>query len=179
VSDVEATREGMSWKDWLPSCVYSSFIVVQSALAYFHYNNLHLDLVTNTGWLVFTMSAVFGWLPIITLKKKGRVPEKKSYIHTTALVDSGIYAVVRHPQYFAGVLMSLALALITQYWMSVILFIPVAAGFYWDSLRADQNLVAKFGSEYEAYMEKVSGMNPLKGILRRARTTGGQSTSPA
>ena len=67
----------------------------------------------------------------------------------------------------ARVWMSLALVLITQYWLSAILFIPVIAGFYWDSLRADRNLVEKFGSEYEVYMEKVSGMNPLKGILRK------------
>jgi protein-S-isoprenylcysteine O-methyltransferase Ste14 len=59
------------------------------------------------------------------------------------------------------------LVLITQYWLSALLFIPVAAGFYWDSLRADRNLVEKFGGEYEVYMEKVSGMNPLKGILRK------------
>jgi protein-S-isoprenylcysteine O-methyltransferase Ste14 len=124
-------------------------------------------MVANIGWLVFMVSAVFGWLPIFTFKKRGGVPEKKSYIHTTVLVDSGIYSVVRHPQYLAGVWMSLALVLITQYWLSALLFIPVAAGFYWDSLRADRNLVEKFGSEYEAYMEKVSGMNPLKGILRK------------
>ena len=67
--------------------------------------------------------------------------------------------------------MSLALVLITQYWMSAILFIPVAAGFYWDSLRADRNLVDKFGIEYEAYRVNVSGMNPLKGILRKLSGT--------
>ena len=156
----------MSWRDWLPSCIYSSFIVVQLILAYFYYNHLRLDTVANIGWLVFMVSGVFGWLPIITLKKRGGVPDKKSYIHTTVLVDSGIYSVVRHPQYLAGVLMSLALLLITQYWLSAILFIPVAAGYYWDSLRADRNLIEKFGGEYEAYMEKVSGMNPLLGIIR-------------
>ena len=63
--------------------------------------------------------------------------------------------------------MSLALVLITQYLPSAVLFIPVAVGFYWDSLRADRNLVEKFGGEYEAYMEKVSGMNPLKEIFRK------------
>ena len=156
----------MSWRDWLLSCIYGSFIVVQLVLAYFYYNHLRLDTVANVGWFVFMLSGVFGWLPIITLKKRGCVPNKKSYIHTTVLVDSGIYSVVRHPQYLAGVLISLALVLITQYWMSAILFIPVAAGFYWDSLRADRNLVEKFGDEYEAYMEKVSGMNPLLGVIR-------------
>jgi protein-S-isoprenylcysteine O-methyltransferase Ste14 len=123
--------------------------------------------VANIGWLILMVSGVFGWLPIITLKKRGKVPNKKSYIHTTVLVNSGIYSIVRHPQYLAGVIMSLALVLITQYWPSAVLFIPVAAGFYWDSLRADRNLVEKFGGEYKVYMEKVSGMNPLRGIFRK------------
>ena len=47
-------------------------------------------------------------------------------------------------------------------------FIPlVSLFFYCDSLRADRNLVEKFGSKYEVYMKEVSGMNPLKGILRK------------
>jgi protein-S-isoprenylcysteine O-methyltransferase Ste14 len=167
VSDLGTTKSGMSWRDLAPSCIYSSLIIVQLVLAYFHYNHLQLDTVANIGWLVLMVSGVFGWLPIITLKRRGGVPEKESYMHTTVLVDSGIYSIVRHPQYFAGVLISLAMALITQQWVSVILFIPVAAGFYWDSLRADRVLVEKFGGEYEAYMEKVSGMNPVKAILRK------------
>jgi protein-S-isoprenylcysteine O-methyltransferase Ste14 len=136
-------------------------------LAYVYYNHLRLDVVTNIGWLVLMASGVFGWLPIFTLKKKGGVPERKSYVHTTTLVDSGIYSIVRHPQYLAGILMSLAWVLISQFWLSAALFFPVVAGFYWDSLRADRNLVEKFGGSYEVYMGKVSGMNPLKGILRK------------
>ena len=167
VSDLGTIKSGMSLRDWVPSCIYGSFIMVQLVLAYFYYNHFRLDAVANIGWLVFMVSGVFGWLPIFTFKRRGGVPEKKSYMHTTVLVDSGIYSIVRHPQYFAGVLISLALALITQYWLSAILFIPVAAGFYWDSLRADRVLIEKFGGEYEAYMEKVSGMNPLMAIFRK------------
>ena len=162
-----ASKENLSWKEFIPSCIYGSFLVVQLVLAYFYYNHLQLDTVANIGWLVFMVSGVFGWLPIITLKKNGEVPQGKSYIHTTVLVDSGIYSVVRHPQYLAGVLMGLALVLISQYWLNAIFFIPVAAGFYWDSLRADRNLVEKFGGRYVAYMENVSGMNPLKGVFRK------------
>jgi len=167
VSDLGTTKSSISWRDLAPSCIYGSLIIVQLVLAYYHYNHLQLDTVANIGWLVLMVSSVFGWLPIITLKRRGGVPEKESYMHTTVLVDSGIYSIVRHPQYFAGVLISLALALITQHWLSAILFIPVAAGSYWDSLRADRVLVEKFGGEYEAYMEKVSGMNPVKAILRK------------
>jgi protein-S-isoprenylcysteine O-methyltransferase Ste14 len=73
--------------------------------------------------------------------------------------------VVRHPQYLAGVLMSLASVLISQHWLNAVLLFPVAVGFYLDSLRADRRLIEKFGHRYEEYMERVSGLNPLKGIL--------------
>jgi protein-S-isoprenylcysteine O-methyltransferase Ste14 len=139
-------------------------------LAYVYYNHLQLDMVANIGWLVLMASGVFGWLPIFTLKKKGGVPERKSYVHTTVLVDSGIYSVVRHPQYLAGILMSLAWVLISQFWLSAALFFPVAAGFYWDSLRADRNLVEKFGDDYRSYMDRVPGLNPLVGIVGALRS---------
>ena len=162
-----ALKENLSWNEINSFFIYGSFLVIQLVLAYFYYNHLQLDAVANIGWLVFMASGVLGWLPIFTLKKKGGVSQGKSYIQTTVLVDCGIYSIVRHPQYLAGVLMSLASVLISQYWLNAILLIPVAAGFYWDSLRADRNLVEKFGIQYEVYMEEVSGMNLLKGVLRK------------
>ena len=162
-----ASKDDRSRKEYYSFFIYGSFLIVQLVLAYFYYNHLRLDMVANIGWFVFMVSGVFGWLPIITFRRKGGVPRGESYIQTTVLVDSGIYSVVRHPQYFAGVLISLATVLISQYWVNALLFFPVAAGFYWDTLRADRNLIEKFGSEYETYMEEVSGMNPLKGILRK------------
>ncbi len=156
----------MSWKEYIPSCIYSVFLIVQMVLAYLFYNNLELDSVANIGWLLLTISGIFGWLPIITFRKKGGVPKGKSYIYTTVLVESGIYSIVRHPQYCAGIIMSIALVFITQYWINLILFFPIAIGFYLDSLQADKKLVEKFGIKYEQYMEKVPGMNPIKGIIR-------------
>jgi len=94
--------------------------------------------------------------------KRGGVPEGKSYIHTTTLVDSGIYAVVRHPQFFAGILISLALVLMSQHWLNAVLFIPVVVGTYIDSLRADKRLIEKFGDDYKSYMQRVcQGLIPL------------------
>ena len=104
--------------------------------------------------------------------KRGGVPEGKSYIHTTTLVDSGIYAVVRHPQFFAGILISLALVLMSQHWLNAVLFIPVVVGTYIDSLRADKRLIEKFGDDYKSYMQRVSGLNPLVGIIRRFHRCG-------
>ena len=152
--------------DWIPVCLYSLCMIAQMALTFLHYNSLGMDNVANLGWLVMAVSAVFGWLPINAFNERGGVPEGKSYLHTTVLVDTGIYSVVRHPQYLAGILLSLALALISQYRWNAVLLVPVVAGTLLDSGRADRRLVDKFGEDYRLYMERVPALDPVTGSLR-------------
>ncbi len=158
-----------SWRDWALSCVYGACMMAQMGLMIFNYNIMGLATVANMGWLVMTISAFFGWLPIYTFKRKGAVPEGKSYMKTTVLVDSGIYSIVRHPQFLAGVLISLALVLMSQYWVNAVLFLPVLVGTILDARRADMRLVEKFGEDYKLYMERVPGLNPIQGILNMFR----------
>jgi len=113
------------------------------------------------------VSGIFGWLPIYAFKRKGGVPEGEGYMKTTVLVDSGIYSIVRHPQFLAGILISLALALISQYWVNVFLVLPVVVGTILDARRADRDLVGKFGEEYRRYMMDVPGLNLIVGIIQR------------
>lgn len=55
------------------------------------------------------LSALFGWLPIFTFRKKGKV-QGRGHIQTTVLVESGVYSIVRHPQYLSGILLCIGLA---------------------------------------------------------------------
>ena len=160
------SRQAFSVWDWIPACLYGLCMIAQMALTFLHYNSMGMDNVANLGWLVMAISAVFGWLPIHSFKERGGVPEGKSYLHTTVLVDTGIYSVVRHPQYLAGILLSLALALISQYWWNAVLLVPVVAGTLLDSGRADRRLVEKFGEDYRLYMERVPALDPVTGSLR-------------
>jgi protein-S-isoprenylcysteine O-methyltransferase Ste14 len=89
-----------------------------------------------------------------------------SEIQTTVLVDSGVYAVVRHPQYLAGVLLSLALILTTQHWLIAIIGVVAMVLNYLIALKADQELIEKFGDDYKRYMDKVPRMNFLLGFIR-------------
>ena len=89
--------------------------VGQIILTILFYDPAGNALRINIGWGVLWLSAVFGWLPIITFRRKGKV-QGQSYIHTTVLVDSGIYGIVRHPQYLAGILLNVGLTLITPQW---------------------------------------------------------------
>jgi protein-S-isoprenylcysteine O-methyltransferase Ste14 len=165
VSDFEASMTGTTWRDWILSCMYGSILIFQLVFTYLNYNHMGLDNMANAGWVVMTVSGIFGWMPIVAFRKKGGVPKGESYMHTTVLVDSGVYAVVRHPQYFTGILVSLAMVLLSQHWLNAVLFVPVVVGTYVDSLRADERLIEKFGDDYKSYMERVSGLNPLVGVI--------------
>ena len=123
-------------------------------------------VIINLGWIILWISAIFGWLPILTFKKYGKVAKRDSYMKTTALVDRGVYAIVRHPQYLAGMLMGLVLILITTHWIVVILGIVVIIVTYGDTYSEEASCIAKFGDAYNQYMKRVPRVNFLLGIIR-------------
>lgn len=140
--------------------------VGQILLAIFLYDPNGNTAVINLGWVILWVSAVFGWLPIFTFKNWGKVPKGKGYIHTTVLVDRGIYAIVRHPQYLAGILISLGLPLITQHWAVAALGIVTAAIYYLNTFDEEASSIEKFGDPYREYMQRVPRINFLLGACR-------------
>jgi len=141
------------------------FAVGQIILAVVLYNPEANVTVINLGWGVLMLSAIFGWLPILTFRKKGEV-EGKSYINTTVLVDTGVYSIVRHPQYLAGVLISIALPLITQHWLVAILGAAAVVLYVLGTYDEEEGCIDKFGDVYIDYMKRVPRMNFLLGIFR-------------
>ncbi len=68
-------------------------------------------------------------------------------IYTTVLVDSGVYVVVRYPQYLGFVLFVLSLVLMSQRWLSVISGVLGSVLYYEDVLREEQRCVEKFSDD--------------------------------
>ena len=119
------------------------------------------------GVAIYVFSGfIFGMLPIFEFHRKGKVRPGKSYIHTTKLVDTGIYSIVRHPQYITFILFTIAGILLFQQWMVVIIGFPIILLTYIDLIIADKDGLQKFGDEYKEYMEKVPRSNLLLGIIR-------------
>jgi protein-S-isoprenylcysteine O-methyltransferase Ste14 len=113
------------------------------------------------------VSGIFGILPIIAFRLMGGVPEGESYMKTTALVDSGIYAIVRHPQGgTAWLLINLGVMLIAQHWTNVVLGLASMVLAYADTFKADQYCIQKFGDAYRDYTERVPRVNFVAGIVR-------------
>ena len=142
--------------------------VGQIILAIVLYDTEGNTTLINFGWIILMVSSVFGWLPIFTFRKKGKV-EGRSYIHTTVLVDSGIYAFVRHPQYLAGVLISIALPMISQHWSVALLGLLGIGIYYLDTFDEEERCIEKFGEAYRQYMRRVPRLNFIAGIVRAIR----------
>ena len=160
------------WKSYITSFIWGPLLVAQIVLVLAGgiINEAGLDYIMYVGWGIWALSILFGWLPILTFKKKGGVSKGKSYVHTTKIVDSGIYSVVRHPQYVAGILWSLALVLISQSWLIVAMGIIVTSLLYVDILMADHHELEKFGNAYRRYMQMVPRANFLLGLIRLVRS---------
>lgn len=125
------------------------------------------------GWVVWSAGMVLVMAPMIMFPRRGGVPKGKPFIKTTRLVDSGLYAVVRHPQYTGGVLaIFLTTLLWYPYWLFGVLGVIGAVVIYLSCREEDKYLIEKFGDDYKDYMQRVPRMNFLLGIMRLLRSRG-------
>ena len=153
--------------DVIPITFTSLLFISQIILGIYLADNSRIALLEYTGVALYVFSGwIFGMLPVIEFRKKGRVKKGKSYIQTTKLVDTGVYSIVRHPQFTTFIIWAIAAMLLFQHWIIIILGIPIIPLTYIDLLRADKRLIEKFGDDYKRYMQKVPRANFLLGIIR-------------
>lgn len=167
-------RAADDWRDCLGrlhphllAWIWSGLLLLQVVLAFFVFREPELPALRVVGWAIWGLGSVCAILPIFALRTGGRVPKGKSYMQTTTLVDSGIYAIVRHPQGgTAGILLNLAMVLIGQHWLLVPLAVVGMILIYADTFNADKACIEKFGEEYVRYMQRVPRVDLVAGLLR-------------
>jgi protein-S-isoprenylcysteine O-methyltransferase Ste14 len=155
----------MNKRTLLTSIVWTITAGGQVAAAWILYDPTANSTRINIGWLIIFISGVFGWLPIFTFRSRGEV-EGKSYIDTTVLVDSGIYNIVRHPQYLAGLIINFGVVLITFHWLVITLGLLSVGMYYWSAMVEEDQNIEKFGESYQIYMRRVPRFNFILGIAR-------------
>lgn len=82
---------------WILAIALTITSIGQIVLAIIFYRHEVSIPIRNTGWVFIWISAIFGWLPMATFRKHGKVAKGKSYMLTTKLVAKGVYSIVRHP----------------------------------------------------------------------------------
>jgi protein-S-isoprenylcysteine O-methyltransferase Ste14 len=159
-------RNMESWRSSGAILGASILIVAQYILAFFVFKLPGLKALQWVGWGIWVLSLIFGIGPIFIFRKFGGVVRGKSYVQTTKLVDTSLYAIVRHPQYLAGILFNLALMLLAQHWLVIVIGIVSMGLVYLEIQAADQEGLDKFGDEYRRYMQRVPQANFLIGLIR-------------
>jgi len=122
------------------------------------------------GWVVWAFGFTLVLAPIIMFPRRGGVPRGKTFVHTTRLVDTGIYSVVRHPQYTGGVYSIFITTLLWYpHWLFAVLGVIGTVVIYLSIKEEDKIMVEKFGDDYVRYMQRVPGMNIFLGTIRAIR----------
>ena len=161
-------KKNYSWIDVIPATITSILFISQIIVGIYLLSEVsQIVILAYFGVGLYVLSGiVFGMLPTFEFRKKGGVKKGKSYIHTTKLVDTGIYSIVRHPQYVTFILWAIAGMLLFQHWIIIIFGIPIIPLTYIDLIKADKDAIEKFGDVYKAYMKRVPRANFLLGIIR-------------
>ena len=163
-------------KQWEPSLFFRACrillrvqIILGTTIFCYNYifqGYLGIMVLVYFGWLVGLAGLIFFILGTYELQRMGRSPRGKSFLLTTVLVDSGIYTVVRHPEYLGSVLLIVGSILISQHWLTLVLGVSLIVWFLAYVLpEEDRHLVEKFGDNYKRYMENVPSINFFVGII--------------
>jgi protein-S-isoprenylcysteine O-methyltransferase Ste14 len=118
-----------------------------------------LDELRIVAWISFGIGCALVILSMVTLRSKG----------TKAVIDSGIYAVVRHPMYLSGIFFYVWIILEAQHWIIAILSIVGIVCVYWLTKIEEERCIERFGDAYKDYMESVPRANLLVGVIRLLR----------
>jgi len=166
-------------KKWTKKNIFWSTLLIILGIVCFPVNPLALSGLLETGynqiayivgWPIWAFGMVLVMTPIIMFPRRGGVEKGKPFVHTTRLVDTGIYSVVRHPQYLGGIFAIFITTLLWYpHWLFGVLGAAGTAVIYMGCREEDQRLIQQFGDDYIRYMQKVPRMNLLAGVIRLLR----------
>jgi protein-S-isoprenylcysteine O-methyltransferase Ste14 len=127
------------------------------------------------GGVVCIGGFVLAMAPKLVMRRRGGLRKGQTLAHTTRLVDTGVYAVVRHPQYLGWMLaVFVATPLLYPHWLFVILGVCGAVVLRLITREEEKRMVARFGDGYRDYMRRVPAMDPVRGLIRVRRRSRGR-----
>lgn len=153
-------------KDGLYFGTASILLPASWLMCFFLLHNPIVQWLVYAGWVILAGGLVLIFLSIVALRSKGKPEKGRDFTHTTVMVDSGVYAIVRHPLYLGWLLVQVAVIFFSQHWSMVIMGALGAACIYLISRQQDRRLMEKFGDAYREYIQSVPVMNLLVGITR-------------
>jgi protein-S-isoprenylcysteine O-methyltransferase Ste14 len=115
------------------------------------------------GYLLYIPSGILVFSAMRELKRKGK-SETGDFTATTALIDTGVYGLIREPMTLGLAIWSIALIILFQ---SLVALVLGAVSFlcFWMAARTEGEYnIRKFGDAYKEYRLRVPLWNIVKGL---------------
>ena len=142
--------------------VYGALYVVLLILAVAYYNSANLTALLYLGWAALASGIAF-----LLWASQSRKKVRMEGLGKESLVEGGIYALVRHPEFLGHILIISALAIISQHWISLTIGAILIILLLFAIAEEEKRNIEKFGSAYRDYMKRVPRLNLLIGLIRR------------
>jgi protein-S-isoprenylcysteine O-methyltransferase Ste14 len=128
-------------------------------------------VLRGAGVCLLLLAGVFIFWPFYLLAKHGG-QDGDAHMQASYIVDRGLYAVTRHPQYLGYIFLACGFALLSQHWVALLLA-TVGSTFFWlQAVREERYCLARFGKPYERYRRRVPRFNAILGLVRSLRGGG-------
>ena len=115
------------------------------------------------------LALIFFVTPPFILRKHGEIKTGESFLDTQAVVDVGLFSIVRHPQYLGYIFLLITFMLLSQRWLPTGFGVLGGLFFYLHILQEEEYCLARFGNEYQSYMQRVPRLNLFIGFYRWLR----------
>jgi protein-S-isoprenylcysteine O-methyltransferase Ste14 len=109
-------------------------------------------------------AAVFIFTPFFQLSKYGNKQDGQTYMQAGKVVQQGLYALIRHPQYLGYMLLACGFTLLSQHWVTVLLASVSVVSFYVQAIKEESYCLFQFGEPYAGYLQRVPRFNLIQGI---------------
>lgn len=165
----EQTTTRTKKRELVETSIFGLLFLGQVVMCVLFYNSAGLVFLVYLGWALLAVGFfALGGPARRAFQRRGGAKSREEWLQTQQLVESGIYAVIRHPMYLGFMVYVAALMLIAQHWLSVLLGGPILVYLY-VSMRAEERInLQKFGHDYRDYMQRAPRMNVLVGLFRLA-----------
>lgn len=119
------------------------------------------------GLVLYAPAALLVILGFLTLHRLGR--PKQGWEPATAIIQTGVFRLTRHPVFFGTALWTFAVLLVYQSIIAAVLTPAIIFCLYQASVGGEAATYGKLGAEYAIYCQQVPRWNVLAGLLRLLR----------
>ncbi len=152
------------WSSVIAERDYTSFLLtipqagIMGAMVITLYPGFYVPIPLIAGFILMIVGMGFN---LVVRKELGKnwVPLSKT-TPNQELVTDGLYSRVRHPFYLSILILFTGVAVISWNWYGLIFLMALVGGLIIRIKKEENNLIIKFGDEYQEYMEKTGMLIP-------------------